>query len=59
MSHILKAELLDALKRNLRDLEGVRLISPDDLDIINEKRILRQQIVELEKGSSDDYKMAV
>jgi hypothetical protein len=59
MTHILKAELLHALKRNLRDLEGIRLISPDDLDIINEKRILRQQIAELEKGGSDDYTMAV
>jgi hypothetical protein len=56
MSHILKPELLDAMKDCLRDLENTRLISPDDLDIIDEKRILRQQIAVLEKD--DDYEIA-
>jgi hypothetical protein len=58
MSHILKPELLDAMKDCLRDLENVKLLSPDDLDIIDEKRILRQQIAVLEREGSDDYKVA-
>jgi hypothetical protein len=56
MSHILKPELLDAMKDCLRNLENTRLISPDDLDIIDEKRILRQQIAVLEQD--DDYDIA-
>ena len=58
MGHILKAEMLEAMKANLHDLEALRVLGPDDLDIINQKRILRQQIAELEKGDSDDYEMA-
>ena len=53
MSHILKPELLDAMKDCLRDLENVKLLSPDDLDIIDEKRILRQQIDKLQNEDSD------
>jgi len=55
MHHIHKPELLDAMKDCLRDLESTRLISPDDLDIIDEKRILRQQIHKLEKEDSDGH----
>jgi hypothetical protein len=54
MRHILRAELLQAMKDNLRDLDDLKLLSPCDLDIIDEKRILRQQIAELENGESDD-----
>jgi len=43
--------LLNAMKDCLRDLENTTLISPDDLDIIDEKRILRQKIAELERDS--------
>ena len=43
----------DAMKNRLDDLENVKLLSPDDLDIIEEKRILRQKIAELEKESYD------
>jgi hypothetical protein len=55
MSHILKPELLAAMKGCLRDLENTRLINPDDLDIIDEKRILRQQIAALKKDG--DYEI--
>ena len=48
-----KPELVDAMKDCLRDLEKTKLISPDDLDIIDEKRILRQKIAELESEDSD------
>jgi len=56
--HIIRAELLRAMKDNLRDLGDLKLLSPSDLDIIDEKRILRQQIAALENGDSDDYQMA-
>jgi hypothetical protein len=53
MRHIVKAELLDAMKKCLHDLENTRLLSPDDLDIIDQKRLLRQQIAALEKEGDD------
>jgi hypothetical protein len=43
-----KAELLEAMKGCLHDLDELKLISPDDLPIIDERRILRQKIAELE-----------
>ena len=48
MVQLLRADLLGAMKDCLRDLETVKLLSPDDLDILDEKRILRQKIDELE-----------
>jgi hypothetical protein len=48
MRYFLEPELLDAMKDCLRDLENTKLLSPDDLDIIDQKRILRQKIDELE-----------
>jgi hypothetical protein len=47
--HVLRVELLDALKGCLHDLEELKLLSPGDLDIIDERRILRQKIAELEE----------
>jgi hypothetical protein len=41
------------MKHCLRDLGNVNLISPHDLDIIDERRILRQKIAELEHEDSD------
>lgn len=52
MRHDLRHEFLEAMKDCLRDLENVKLISPDDVDIIYQKRVLRQKIKELE--SEDD-----
>lgn len=48
MRHVPKPELVDAMKDCLRNLENTKLISPNDLDIVVEKRILRQKIAELE-----------
>ena len=45
------------MKDCLRDLEKTKLISPDDLDIIDEKRILRQKIAELETEDSKANEM--
>jgi hypothetical protein len=53
-----RSELLDVLKGCLRDLEDIKLLSPDDLDIIDQKRILREQIAALEKEDSDGYGLA-
>jgi len=53
MRRCVEHELLGAMKDCLRDLENVKLLSPDDLDIIDQKRILRQKIAELEKEESD------
>ena len=46
------------MKDCLRELETTKLISPDDLDIIDQKRILRQKIAELENEDSDGQEMA-
>jgi hypothetical protein len=43
------------MKGCLRDLENTKLIGPDDLDIIDEKRILREQIAVLDKDG--DYEI--
>jgi hypothetical protein len=45
---VLKAELLEAMKGCLRVLEEMKLLSPGDLDIIDERRVLRRKIAELE-----------
>ena len=58
MAHVLKAELLESMKDCLRDLQGLKLLSPDDLKIVNQKRILRHKIAELEKESADGYEIA-
>ena len=47
--YVLRAELVDALKDCLHDLEELKLISPGDLDVIDERRILRQKIDQLEE----------
>jgi hypothetical protein len=57
MHRIIKPELLDAMKDCLRDLENAQLISPDDLDLIDQKRVLRQQITTLEKDDPHGYEL--
>jgi hypothetical protein len=57
MPKIVKAELLDAMKECLHDLENTELLSPDDLDIIAQKRFLRQQIDAL-ANEGDDVQLA-
>ena len=59
MRDVSKPELVEAMKDCLRDLENTKLISPDDLDIIDEKRILRRQIDELQNESSDGQQKVV
>jgi len=58
MRHVPKPELVHAMKDCLRDLENTKLISPNDLDIIDETRILRKKIAELENEDSDGQEKA-
>jgi hypothetical protein len=45
MRHIPKTDLLEAMKESLRDLENLKLLSPNDLEILNLRRTLKDQIV--------------
>jgi predicted ATP-grasp superfamily ATP-dependent carboligase len=54
MHYVLKSDLLDAMKDCLRDMDNAILISPEDLDIIDEKRILRRKIAKLEADGQPD-----
>ena len=58
MRHSLQPELLEALKKSLRDLENVKILNPDDSEILLLRRILRQRIAELENRASSGDKMA-
>jgi hypothetical protein len=58
MRHVLKPELLNAMKESLRALENVKMLSPDDIEILRFRRTLRQKIDELEKQEgSDGYEL--
>ena len=43
------SELLERLKRELLELESLKLLAPDDLPIVTAKRELRDRIAALEK----------
>lgn len=49
LNEAVKAALIDAMKERVRDLEKLILISPDDMEIVYQKRILREKIAELER----------
>ncbi len=49
MGHAPESEFLESLKKRLTELENLRLLSPDDLKIVSERRTLRGQIAELER----------
>lgn len=50
--HVPKHELLRVMKDCLRDLENVKMLSPDDLGIVDQKRTLRQTIADLERDEA-------
>ena len=58
MRHVSKHELLAAMKDCLHRIENTELISPDDLDIIDVKRILRHKIAELEREGTNGHTAA-
>ena len=49
MRHIPQPDLLEAMKASLRDLDNLKLLSPDDLEILDLRRNLREQIAALER----------
>ena len=51
-------ELLDALRRDLKDLENVGRISPHDRDVMRMKEVLRERIAVLEASDRNDARMA-
>jgi hypothetical protein len=53
MHHILKSELLDAMRGPLRDLENLKLVSPSD-NVLTQKRELKKKIAELERVQDCD-----
>ena len=58
MRHVHQTELLAAMKSNLRDLENIRLLGPDDLEILTLRRYLRARIAELEKRQNSINEVA-
>lgn len=52
MRHISKAELLQAMKQSLHDLENLKLLSPNDLEILDLRRSLKERIAVLERDQS-------
>ena len=61
MRHVLKVELLEAMRQCLRDLESVKLVRADDPDVNRLKEHLRRMIVEKESEDAEHeryYEMA-
>jgi len=52
------AEMLAALRQSLDDLEKVKLISPDDLQVLALKASLRQKIAEIQKTAAKQRRSA-
>lgn len=52
MRQIPQADLLQAMKQSLRDLDNLKLLSPGDIEILNLRRTLREQIRTLERQQS-------
>jgi hypothetical protein len=47
--HVPQADLLQAMKDSLRDLENLKLLSPADLEIVDLRRSLKERIAALER----------
>ena len=55
MRHLLKSEILDALKESLRDLESLRMVSAIDPELVLLKHYLQTTIEMVEDEDSADY----
>lgn len=55
MRHIPQADLLRAMKQSLRDLDNLKLLNPNDLEILRLRRSLREQIDRLERQQSEAH----
>lgn len=51
MRQVPKADLLNALRQSLREVENLKLLSPDDLDILDLRRSLKERIAAIEGQS--------
>ena len=62
MRHIPNADLLEAMKESLHYFENLKLLGPKDLEILDVRRSLKEQITALERqqsqGQASEYKMA-
>ncbi len=47
------AEMLAALRQSLNDLENVKLLNPDDLEIIALKASLRERIASIQNADAE------
>ena len=54
MRYVPEAELLDAMKKRLCDLEKIRLLSPTDLEVLTLRRNLQRRIALLESQLLQD-----
>jgi len=52
MRHTSKADLLEAMKESLQGLENLKLLSPNDLEILDLRRSLKDEISALERQQS-------
>ena len=48
-----EAEILAALRRSLDNLEKVKLINPDDIEILALKASLRQRIADIQDADAE------
>ena len=58
MRHVSKSELLEAMRKSLRNLENTELLSPNDLDILKSRHDLEAKIAKLERQDSEEQKAA-
>ena len=54
MRQLLKTQLLDALRDTLRDLENLKLVSPNEPDVLLLREQLRSKIIEIENEQSTE-----
>lgn len=52
MRHLLKTQVLDALRDCLRDLENLKLVPANEPDVLLLKEHVRNKIIELENEDS-------
>jgi len=51
-----KAELLEVMRKSLRNLENTKLLSPNDLDILKSRHDLEAEIAKLERHDPEEQK---
>ena len=50
MRHVPKSEILEAMRDSLLALDNMKLLSPNDLEILSRRRDLRAKIADLEEN---------